>query len=369
MGDEKKIVNLSSGSTTTHGDKTATTTHQPKYTTKTEQQVGGFYNPDGTPNLAAKQEFEQGKQQLAAGYHVNPETGRVEPKFITNIVGVDPEIMRQKREEEQKLNRRKAKESALYNALAVIGDIATTAAGGNVWQRKADQHGKEAHDMNLALDREQQAEDIANADKIRGTEQAYAAAVQKLRDTIGNAYKTKLSQTQEIGGDSQTVTKQGQDKTVGWKQEQERRQNINVNTGSGSRNDSVDVGVIKENGDLGTRSIPQEKVKNLLAHAEYVYENAIKGGGHDKLFNHFKQSGIIKDVKYNKNGTIDKIAWNEERLQRSGYLMWGGGDENLNRTIKNYYYEITGSDNPIVPVTGGSGRLSGNKTNIRKKTR
>ena len=134
-----------------------------------------------------------------------------------------------------------------------------------------------------------------------------------------------------------------------------------------------DIGVIKGNGDLGTRSVPQEKAKNLLAHAEYVYENAIKGGGHDALLKHFKQSGIIKDVKYKDNdeekGIVEKIDWNEERLQRSGYLMWGGGDENLDRTIKNYYYEITGSENPIVPVTGGRGRLSGYKTNVRKKTR
>ncbi len=197
--------------TTEHGDKTVTTTHEPKITTRTEQSVNGFYNPDGTPNAAAQQYFDDQRQAYAAAYGIDPNTGRVQRRFVSDILGVDPEVMRKKRQQEQELNRAKQKESALYNSLAVLGDMITTAGGGNVWQRNADQHAKQAHADNLALQKEQQAEDIANNDKLRSTEQAYAAAVQKLRDSVGTAFGTKVTNTMEQGGKSTATTTQGKD--------------------------------------------------------------------------------------------------------------------------------------------------------------
>lgn len=197
--------------TTEHGDKTVTTTHEPKLTTRTEQSVNGFYNPDGTPNTAAQQYFDDQRQAYAAAYGIDPDTGRVQRRYISDILGVDPEVMRRKRQQEEELNRTKQKESALYNSLAVLGDMITTAGGGNVWQRTPDQHAKQAHADNLALQKEQQAEDIANNAKLRSTEQAYAAAVQQLRDTVAKAYGTKITSTTEQGGKTTATTTQGQD--------------------------------------------------------------------------------------------------------------------------------------------------------------
>ena len=214
MADDKQKYNRNL--TTTHGDRTTETTHEPKVTTKTEQSVNGFYNPDGTPNAAAQQEFEAQRRATAAAYGIDPETGRVQRRYISDILGIDPEVMRKQRQQEEELNRAKQKESALYNSLAVLGDIITTAGGGNVWQRNADQHAKEAHDNNLALEREQQAEDIANNAKLRTTEQAYAAAVQKLRDSVGTAFGTKISNTVEQGGKTTAKTTQGKDTTIGY---------------------------------------------------------------------------------------------------------------------------------------------------------
>lgn len=197
--------------TTEHGDKTVTTTRSPKVTTRTEQSVGGYYDANGNPNIAAQREFEAQKRPVAAAYGIDPNTGRVDHRFVSEILGVDPDIMRRKRAEEERLNQSKQKESALYNSLAVLGDMITTAGGGNVWLRNADQHAKQAHDDNIALQKEQQAEDIANNDKLRSVQQAYAAAVQKIYDTIGKSYSTKVSRTTEQGGNTVAKTTQGQD--------------------------------------------------------------------------------------------------------------------------------------------------------------
>ncbi len=201
-------------SETTHGDKVTTTTHDPKVTTKTERSVSGFLNPDGTPNEAAQKEYEEGKAAYAKAYHIDPETGQVDRRYVSDILGVAPEVMRKQREAEMALNRRKQKESAWYNALSVLGDMVTTATGGNVWKREADQHAKDAHDDHLKLQKEQAAEEEANNNKLRAPEQAYAAAVAKLRDTVGRRYGTKISSTTEQGGDTKTTTTQGNDRTT-----------------------------------------------------------------------------------------------------------------------------------------------------------
>lgn len=197
--------------TTTHGGKTVETTHEPKVTTRTEQSVGGFYDTNGNPNIAAQREFEARKRPIAAAYRINPNTGRIEPRFVSDILGIDPDVMRRKRAEEERLNKSKQTESALYNSFAVLGDMMTMAGGGNVWKRNADQHAKEAHDNNLNLEREQNAEDIANDNKLRSTEQAYAAAVQKIYDSVGKSFGAKVSRTTEQGGKTTAKTTQGQD--------------------------------------------------------------------------------------------------------------------------------------------------------------
>ncbi len=211
-------------STTTHGDKVSTTTHTPKVTTHTESRTSGFYNPDGTPNEAAQRVYDEGKADYAKTLHINPDTGRVDRRFVSEILGVDPEVMRKQREQGMALNRSKQKESALYNSLAVLGDMITTATGGNVWKRDADKHAKDAHDDNLKLQKEQAAEDEANNAKLRAPEKEYAEAIAKLKDTVDKAYATKIAQTTEQGDTTTQTTTQGNDRTV-------TRQGNNVTTG------------------------------------------------------------------------------------------------------------------------------------------
>ncbi len=232
MADEDK-TKLRKYSETVHGDKTQDTWKEPEYTERYEQAIDGFRNPDGTPNEAAMQEFERRKAMLSAPAGLNLETGKVEDqnKFLTDVLHIDPDLMRKKREAEMELNRRKQKESAWYNSLAVLGDMVTTATGGNVWKRQPDQRAKAAHDTNLALEREQQAEDIANGERIRNAENTYAQQVQKIADAVGKAFGTKKVATQKSGGNSHSVTKTGKDITSGY---DERLNRFNYGGGDGT---------------------------------------------------------------------------------------------------------------------------------------
>jgi hypothetical protein len=294
MADDKQKYNRNL--TTTHGDRTTETTHEPKVTTKTKQSVNGFYNPDGTPNAAAQQEFEAQRRATAAAYGIDPETGRVQRRYISDILGIDPEVMRKQRQQEEELNRAKQKESALYNSLAVLGDMITTAGGGNVWQRNADQHAKEAHANNLALEREQQAEDIANNTKLRTTEQAYAAAVQKLRDSVGTAFGTKISNTVEQGGKTTAKTTQGKDTTTGYIEGRTGKGSGNGN-GSGSNGGSiktVKIQVKDTNGNLATEDfhIPANDFDAMGRYLSAAYQN-LTDSGKDNIDKVLAASGIL----------------------------------------------------------------------------
>ena len=280
MADDKQKYNRNL--TTTHGEKTTETTHEPKITTRTEQSIGGYYDANGNPNIAAQREFEAQKHPVAAAYGVSPDTGRVEPRFVSDILGVDPDVMRRKRAEEERLNQSKQKESALYNALAVFGDMMTTAGGGNVWQRNADLHAKEAHDNNLALEREQQAEDIANNNKLRSTEQAYAAAVQKIYDSVGKSFSTKVSNTIEQGGKTIAKTTQGNDVTNGYIEG--RAGKGNGSSGSGSEGNgstkTVKIQIKNANGNLSTEDfhIPANDFDAMGRYLSAAYQNLTDSG-------------------------------------------------------------------------------------------
>ncbi len=322
-------------SETTHGDKVITTTHDPKTTTRTERSVNGFVNPDGTPNEAAERYFQQQKKAYAQAYRINPETGQVDRRFVSDILGVDPEVMRKQREEEMALNRRKQKESAWYNALAVLGDMVTTATGGNVWKREADKHAKDAHDDNLKLQKEQAAEDIANNTKLRAPEKEYAAAVANLRDAVGKAYGTKISTSTEQVGDTKTTTTQGRDVTTGHRDAVAGRTTTRSGSGSGSTTTAyLPIKVNTANGKETYRiAIPKAKkdaIANELANVlfsqpEYTKKYAqyvVTTGSGTKKETTIDLDRLINDGVYIDNPNIINTFITE--MQRSGITNTDG---------------------------------------------
>lgn len=218
--------------------------------------------------------------------------------------------MRKQREEEMALNRRKQKESAWYNALAVLGDMVTTATGGNVWKREADKHAKEAHEANLNLQKEQAAEDIANNAKLRAPEKEYAAAVANLRDAVGKAYGTKISTSTEQGGDTKTTTIQGSDKTT-------TTQGRDVTTGHRDAVTHTSTSTSTSNKSNTTAYLP---IKVNTANGKETYRIAIPKAKKDAIANELANvlfSQPDYDSNYAQYVTTTGTNLNEKRLSTS----------------------------------------------------
>ncbi len=371
MADDKRYKR---NITTVHGDKETVTEHEPKVTTRTEQQVNGFYNPDGTPNEAARQAFEEQKRQIAPAYHVNPDTGEVDRRMFLSDMFPGLETMREQREAEEALNRRKQKESAWYNGLSVLGDMITTATGGNVWQRQADQHAKAAHDTNIALQREQAAEDNAAAQAVNSTKAAYANAVQKLYDSVGKAYGTKVSYTTEQGGKTTTRTKQGNDRTygeVGGRAGGSSSSSSSSSSGGGGKNtDYIAIRVPNAPGGekYMTFEIPKTKKDALSRVVARSVEDAVRNGDKnaERLWTLYFTPGSpgtpAKRGQAGKAPTPDR--WNYDGLINDGtlYAIPGMMDIYLNELEKMHLtHTVDGKEKEYTRdeletlMTGGNG--------------
>lgn len=306
-----------------------TTTKQPKTVTRTERLVDGFTNPDdGSRNEAAYREFEEGKQQLASTYHVNPETGRVEKKYLSDFLNFDPVEERKRREEEAALNRRKQKESAWINAISVLGDMFTTAAGGNVWKRDADKHAKEAHDANIRLQQEQRAEDAAIDQETRKTEQAYAKAVDELAKRVGNAHRSRVYKVETTGEEThQTGWREGASPRPAAAKGATSSSSSSAAGGGSSRNQPKIVNVQLSNGNTAQLHMSPNAYAASGKYLSSLY-NALISSGNENIANVLEESGINPQ----KDGT-----YKAEDLLSSGIVF-------DNPQVRNEFVKIIKSD-------------------------
>ena len=325
---------------TTHDQKQTVTTKEPTVTR--EEKVSWSQSPE------LRQYYEQQKKELQDAYHIIPETGDVDQKTLFGALGVNPELMRKNREEEMRRNRMKQKAAALYNSGALISDILSAGIGGNVWKREKDSTAKEAHQANLMLEREQAAEDAANAGVVNKTRDAYYKALQTLNTNMekyNGVLRTTTgggSSSTTTGGDTHTTKSGGGTHTTGWIESggvPGNRSGANKGGGTGAI-----VGVMGSDGNLSTQDISKAQQDALGKHAASVYEKAIKDGD-SELFNHFKRLGIVKKTK-------SGYDWDYTKLVESGYLFaTSTKNPNISNSIKDYYRRAVGDTRDIVPVS------------------
>lgn len=295
----------------------------------------GDMDPKRREEMIARQKAEAD----ARGLVYDPETGQLTPKntFITDILGVDPAVMRKKREREQSLNRRKQKESALYNALSVLGDMITTAGGGNVWKRDADKHAKEAHDANMALDREQQAEDLSNAEKLSKVkqdaidkinainmqynslfaprEQTSSSTSNSQGTSISNSQSTKWSQSASVG--KQGTTYSDALKGGGLIGRSRRSYNYRSGGGGGSSKDVDYLPIRIMNGAHGQEYYSFEIDKNEKAALSGAIARSIEDAAQRGDAN---AAELLKKYYTKKNRTDRTATWDYDALMNDGSL-------------------------------------------------
>lgn len=292
---------------------------------------------------ALRQELQRQIEATARARGINPNTGAQTP---FEVLGYNPDIERKRRDAERALNDRKRKENAWYHALAMIGDSITAALGGDVHLRNPNNIGMKANADNARLITEQKAEDEANTAKLRANGIAYANDVNNLiknyltKTTIkstkgGDRHETKhhpgVSQTRQVafqlGDNDGNSNKSGKDT---WK-----------------NNSTYEIGLL-HNGKLKYRSITGQQAKNIVNHAETLYEKALQFGDEatKKAILELLGSKIVRE----DDAHPGKYEWNHEALLSSGYIFEAdkifrkGILKGIDKSIRDYYREITGDN-------------------------
>lgn len=209
--EREEVVDLSreSTSTTTKTPTIAETKKNDETTTTTEQTLSPWMNADGTVNTQMQEFYDDKfKNPLANAYGIDPETGNYVGS-IADLLGFDPEIRKRELEKKKELADFKRKEAGWKNALGVIADVVTSAAGGNVWARTPDDVGKQSKtEADEAQNAIRQIGDAIPAAK-RAREQQYRQEAQKQLAEFVKNYSQKVSVKKTEGGGGTTTTTGG----------------------------------------------------------------------------------------------------------------------------------------------------------------
>lgn len=212
--EEKNYQTATLSSTTIKSPEVTTTKKQDQVVQKVEQAIG----PRQEEIDAYKQTI---KEPLANTYGVNPNTGKYSGS-VAELLGFDPTKRAEELRKQEQLARFKQKEASWRNALGVITDVVTAAAGGNVYKRDKDniaaQEGEKADKAKSAI--QEMAAAIPAAKKQREAQyrQAEQEQLQKYMEKMTGKVTTTTTQgggsvTQKVGGNSTTTKEEVLDPT------------------------------------------------------------------------------------------------------------------------------------------------------------
>lgn len=186
--------------TTTYGDKTTTTTHGAK---ESQSQEYTTMSPEGQLMFDREAADIDRRNSIGPDGRFNGDQGT-----LTAALGINPELYKQEQERRAKLAAFKRKEAGWRDALAVVSDVVSTAAGGNVYLREPNKVAAE----NAAIENEARS----NVDKLpelmnqaaRSLEAKAAAEKQAAHDRLMKLYGVKVKSGYEQQGDDQSRTVQ-----------------------------------------------------------------------------------------------------------------------------------------------------------------
>jgi len=326
-------------------------------------QSGTSETTSGIGQLTPEQQAERAARAKAAadanGLDYDPETGKVTRKasFVLDTLGVDPAVMKKNREEETKLNERKQKESAWFEALSTLLNIGTMAIGGDVYKREPNNKSKEAKDRNIQLLEQQNKEDRENADKLNAKEREGINAVYKAIDDYNQIYAPRTqkssheSNSQQAGVTSQQSTSSQQSRTTAtqatnhsprWWDIQEKRYDRGrgrSGSGGGSGLKTIKIPYVDSNGEEQSYDIDIEE-KNYDAMGKYVSAayNNLSAEGKKSVNKKLKASGINpkKDGTYETDDLLASGVIFEDEAVLNEFKKVINSDPNLSDASKDY---------------------------------
>lgn len=277
--------------------------------------------------LTPEQQADAQRQQQAvnARFGVNQEGTDVLPTFYERFGLQSPVDAQKQAAEEQALSQRKKQESALYNALALIGDMTSATVGGNVWQRQPRDVAKEEQTREDfwrqwgEAKRNQEA-----AARQKAIEDAAAARQKALADYVKMNGRQVVEEHVDEGQKSVTRTP-GAKTTTGYREEQPRvgkagGSSSSTSSSSGASGGSTtNLNVRQKNGEnvtvkIENFSLPNQSAKNLGEFLVTRYSELIADGD-DALKNELARNQVIKT---DQDGNITSFDW--PKLLASGII-------------------------------------------------
>ena len=355
--EEKNYQTATLSSTTVKEPETTTTKKEDQVVQKVEQAIG----PRQEEIDAYKQTI---KEPLANAYGVDPNTGKYSGS-VAELLGFDPKKREEALRKQEQLARFKQKEASWRNALGVITDVVTAAAGGNVYKRDKDniaaQEGEKADKAKAAI------QEIADAipTAIRQREAQYRQAeqeqLQKYMEKMTGKVTTTTTQgggsvTQKVGGKSTTTKEEVIDPT---------KTGAKVLIGSRYYDAKTPVRMAKKGGgyinfEADTKDAVSYARLAISRMSQWLNQNQDKEGTQEyqKVYSALSDAGIVDPLNFdpNKNNITgdDYIRF----LQNGRVFMIDDAEIEL----QNLYKESTGKNLVISTETksnGSSGKSKG----------
>lgn len=348
--EEKNYQTATLSSTTVKEPETTTTKKEDQVVQKVEQAV----RPKQEEIDAYKQTI---KEPLANAYGVDPNTGKYS-RSVAELLGFDPKKREEALRKQEELARFKQKEASWRNALGVITDVVTAAAGGNVYKRDKDniaaQEGEKADKAKAAI------QDIADAipTAIRQREAQYRKAeqeqLQKYMDKMTGKVTTTTTQgggsvTQKVGGKSTTTKEEVLDPT---------KTGAKVLIGSRYYDAKTPVRMAKKGGgyinfEADTKDAVAYARLAISRMSQWLNQNQDKEGTQEyqKVYSALSDAGIVDPLNFDPNN--DNITGDDylRFLQNGKVFMIDDAETEL----QNLYKKSTGKNLVISTETKGNG--------------
>lgn len=354
--EEKNYQTATLSSTTVKSPEVTTTKKQDQVVQKVEQAIG----PRQEEIDAYKQTI---KEPLANAYGVDPNTGKYSGS-VAELLGFDPKKREESLRKQEQLARFKQKEASWRNALGVITDVVTAAAGGNVYKRDKDniaaQEGEKADKAKSAI------QEIADAipTAIRQREAQYRKAeqeqLQKYMDKMTGKVTTTTTQgggsiTQKIGGKSTTTKEEVLDPT---------KTGAKVLIGSRYYDAKTPVRVARKGGgyinfEADTKDAVSYARLAISRMSQWLNKNQDKEGTQEyqKVYSALSDAGIVDPLNFDPNN--DNITGDDylRFLQNGRVFMIDDAETEL----QNLYKKSTGKNLVISTETKGNGNSGKSK--------
>ena len=352
--EEKNYQTATLSSTTVKSPEVTTTKKQDQVVQKVEQAIG----PIQEEIDAYRQTI---KEPLSNAYGVDPNSGKYNGS-VAELLGFDPTKRAEELRKQEQLARFKQKEASWRNALGVITDVVTAAAGGNVYKRDKDniaaQEGEKADKAKSAIQEMAAAIPAAKRQREAQYRQAEQEQLQKYMEKMTGKVTTTTTQgggsvTHKVGGNSTTTKEEVLDPT---------KTGAKVLIGSRYYDAKTPVRMAKKGGgyinfEADTKDAVAYARLAISRMSQWLNENQDKADTQEyqRTWSALSNAGIVDPLNFDPNN--DNVTGDDYlRFLQNGNLTM---IDDVQTELQKLYNKSTGKKVNISTESNSSGKRSG----------